>query len=66
MTRTQATIAAVAIVLGMLAAFMWSSHVAHARTAGQRSVTCQYGTVRSIAGVYCQSAMPNPYLDADI
>ena len=64
MTRTQAVAAAVAIVLGMLAAFTYGTFVAaHARTAGQRSVTCQYGTVRSIAGVYCQSAMPNPYLD---
>ena len=64
MTRTQAVAAAVAIVLGMLAAFTYSSLVVgHARTAGQQSVTCQYGTVRSIAGIYCQSAMPDPYLD---
>ena len=67
MTRTQAAVAAVAIVLGMLAAFAYSSLVvAHARTAGQQSVTCTYGTVRSIAGAYCQSAMPDPYLDADV
>ena len=55
MTRTQAV--AVAIVLGMLAAFTYGSLVAsHAHTAGQQSVTCQYGTVHSIAGTFCQPA----------
>jgi hypothetical protein len=67
MTRAQAAAAAVAIVLGMLAAFTYGTFVvAHARTAGQQSVTCTYGTVRSIAGAYCQSAMPNPYLDPNV
>ncbi len=67
MTRTQAAIAAVLIALGIAAAFTYGTFVAsHAHTAGQRSVTCTYGTVRSIAGVYCQSAMPDPYLDPDV
>ena len=58
MTRTQAVGAAVAIVLGMLAAFTYGSFVAsHAHTAGQQSVTCQYGTVRSIAGTFCQPSI---------
>jgi hypothetical protein len=67
MTRTQAAIAVVLIAAGMLAAFTYGSFVAsHAHTAGQQSVTCTYGTVRSIAGIYCQSAMPDPYLDSDV
>jgi hypothetical protein len=43
MTRTHAVAAALAIVLGMLAAFMYGTFVAgHARTAGQQSVTCTH------------------------
>ena len=43
MTRTQAVAAAVAIVLGMLAAFTYGTFVAsHAHTAGQQSVTCTH------------------------
>jgi hypothetical protein len=27
---------------------------------------CTTSTVRSIAGIYCQTLMPNPYLDSDV
>jgi hypothetical protein len=46
MTRTLA-----AIVLAVTA-LLTGSH-----TAGQQSVTCTYGTVRSIAGTFCQPAI---------
>jgi curli biogenesis system outer membrane secretion channel CsgG len=68
MTRTLAAIALAAGVLLTGCAHTAPPTTDRAFAAAMRDGAphCTSDTVRSIAGIYCQTAMPNPYLDSDV
>jgi hypothetical protein len=50
----------------IIRALMGLSLIVPTNNAFPQNMHCQYEQVNSIAGAYCQTAMPNPYLDSDV
>ena len=67
MTRTlAAAVAAIALLTGCAHPAPPTTGSAFAAALRDGAPHCTSDTVRSIAGIYCQSAMPSPYLDSDV